>query len=221
MKKQVILIGGFHKTRYLALSLLKKGYKVTAVNNHYPDCEKLAEMKALTVIHGDGTRPYVLEEALTGGMDIAIALTQKDEENLVICELCKKKFGVGRTVALVNDPKKTEFFYQMGVDSVVCAITVVAEIIEQQAFMDAIAERIPIGEGRGSITEIHITNTSPAAGKRLWEISLPGEVIIGCILRGEKIVIPRGDTRILLGDTVLMISASGEEENAIRDLRGR
>ena len=147
MKGNVLLVGGRSKAKALAQSLLKKGYRVTVINKDLPDCEKLAENEKLTVIHGDGTKPYVLEDAGAGNMEIAIALTPRDEDNLVVCELCKKKFRVPKTLSLLSDPQKTDFFYKMGVDSVVCAISAVTSIIEQQAFMEEMAKAIPIGEG--------------------------------------------------------------------------
>lgn len=221
MKSKVLLIGGRSKAKSLALSLLRRGYEVTVVNKTRQDCVTLAEIKGITVINGDGTKPYILDEAGAEDCDIAIAMTPRDEDNLVASELCKKKFQVKKTVALVSDPKKTDFFRQMGVDSVVCAISTVTNIIEQQALIDEMANVIPIGEGRVQIVEVPIPGESPTAGKKLWEIALPKEVIIGCILRGDTTLIPRGDTRIMGGDTLLMISGSGQEVAAIRALTGR
>lgn len=221
MKKKALLIGGFHKARSLAESLIKKDYHVTAINSNYEICMILAEIDSLTVINGDGTKPFILEDADAQNADIAIALTQRDDDNLVICELCKKKFHVGKTVALVNDPKKTDFFYQMGIDSVVCAVNAITNIIEQQAFLDGIANLIPIGESRINIAEVPIPGTAPVVGKRLWEINLPKEVIIGCILRGESSMIPRGDTQILAGDMLILISSDNKEITAIKELTGR
>ncbi|WP_101911213.1 potassium channel family protein [Marasmitruncus massiliensis] len=221
MKKIVLLVGGRSKTKSLAMSLLKRGYQVTAINDTYEDCLKLAEIDKLTVINGDGTKPFVLEDASAGSADIAIALTSKDEDNLVICELCKKRFSVGKTVALVSDPKKTDFFYKMGIDSVVCAISAVTSIIEQQAFVEEMANIVPIGEGRVQIAEVPVYGNAPVVGKKLWEINLPKEVIIGCILRGDTTMIPRGDTRILAGDMLVLISGNGQEIAAIKELTGR
>lgn len=221
MKKRVLLIGSFNKARSLAGSLIKKGYHVTAINNNYQDCLILTEIDSLTVINGDGTKPFILDEANAQDADIAIALSQRDDDNLVICELCKKKFNVKKTVAIINDPKKSEFFYKMGIDSVVCSTSAITGIIEQQTFMDEIAISIPIGEGRISIAEVPITQTSPAVGKKLWEINLPKEVIVGCILRHEHNMIPRGDTRILAGDMLVLISSDKQETLAIKELTGR
>ena len=221
MKKTVLLIGGRSKAKSLAISLLNKGYRVTVINDTYEDCLKLAEIDKLTVINGDGTKPFVLEDASAADADIAIAMASKDEDNLVICELCKKRFHVKKTVALVSDPKKTDFFYKMGIDSVVCAITAITNIIEQQAFMDEITNLVPIGEGRVSIAEVPIPGMAPVVGKKLWEINLPKEVIIGCILRGDTTVVPRGDTRVLAGDMLILISSGKQELAAIKELTGR
>ncbi|MGC6176936.1 potassium channel family protein [Lacrimispora sp. 38-1] len=221
MKTKVLLVGGRSKAKSLAASLINKGYQVTVINDTFEDCVKLSEIDRLTVIHGDGTRPFVLEDANAGDADIAIAMTAKDEDNLVICELCKKKFQVKKTVALLTDPKKTDFFYKMGIDSVVCAITAITGIIEQQAFVDKITTLIPIGEGRVNIAEVPIPDTSPAVGKKLWEIDLPKEVIVGCILRGDTTMVPRGDTRILSGDMLVLISSDKQEMAAIQELTGR
>ena len=221
MKKRALIIGGFHKARSLSVSLIKKDYHVTVINSDYQSCLVLAEIEALSVIHGDGTKPFVLDDANAQDADIAIALTQRDDDNLVICELCKKKFNVKKTVSLVSDPKKTEFFYQMGIDSVVCAVNAITNIIEQQAFLDGIASLIPIGEGRISIAEVPVPATAPVVGKKIWEIDLPKEVIIGCILRGEGSMIPRGDTCILAGDMLVLISSDRQELTAIKELTGR
>ncbi|MDR1664523.1 MAG: TrkA family potassium uptake protein [Clostridiales bacterium] len=220
MKKRVFLIGGYKKTKSLAVSLLKKGYEVTAINGDMEKCVVLSEIDDLAVIHGDGSKPYVLEEANAYNADIAIALTESDADNLVICELCKKKFRVKKTVALITDSKKSEFFYRMGIDSVVCAITAIANIIEQQAFLDEIATLVPLGEGRVRIAQVPIPQSSPAVDKMLWEIKLPREVLVGCILRGEKSLVPRGETRVLAGDVLVLISSDEHEKAAVRELTG-
>lgn len=221
MKSRIFLIGGLSKARSLAVSLIKKGYRVTAINKDEADCHALAEIENLRVYIGDGTTPRVLEDADIYNADIAIALTDYDHDNLVICELCKKKFKVKKTVAIIGDPKKTEFFHSMGIDSVVCAITAVANIIEQETFMNEMATLVPIGEGRVSIAQVPITASAPVVDKKLMEINLPKEVIIGCVLRGEQSIVPRGDTRILVGDMLLLISSNHQQMNAIKVLTGR
>lgn len=224
MKKKntkVLLIGGRSKAKSMALALLKQGYQVTAINTNYDDCLKLAEIKGLNVIHGDGTKPYILDMADASSFDIAIALTSKDSHNLVACQLCKKQYGIKKTVSLVSVSNNTEFFYKMGIDSVVCAVSAVTNIITQQAFIDEMTNFIPVGNGRVQIIEVAITSESPVTGKKLWEISLPQQSIVGCILRGDITLIPRGDTRILAGDTLVVLTGNGQQVNTIKVLTGR
>ncbi len=220
-RSRVLLIGGRSKAKSLADSLLKQGFKVTVINDSLEECAKLAEIKNLNVYHGDATKPYVLDEAGAADCKIAIALTSKDENNLVACQMCKRNFGVPKTVSLVSDPQKTEFFHEMGVDSVVCAISTVTSIIQQQAFIDDMVNIIPVGFGRVQIVEVQIPSTSPISGKKLWEIPLPKEVVVGCVLRRDQAIIPRGDTRITAGDTLVIIAGNDQELAAIQVLTGR
>lgn len=221
MKKRVALIGGFTKARSLAASLLERGYGVTVINNTEAHCELLAEIPHLNVYFGDGTEPSALEDASIYDFDLAIALTRRDDDNLVACELCKKKFGVNKTVALIGDPSKTEFFYRMGIDSVVCEITSITSIIEQHAFLDEIATLVPIGDGRIKISQIPIPKDAPAVNKQLMDLTLPKNVLIGCIMRGDTGIIPRGNSVIRAGDVLVVISSDEHERAAARALAGR
>lgn len=214
----ILIVGGFHKASSLANSLLKKGYRVTVVNKEYEDCEKLAEISGLNVIYGDGSKKFILEDAGAGNCQVVVALTSSDEINLVVCEMCKKFFSVKKTVALLNDPAKTNFFYQMGIDRVVCALNMITNIMEEQAIMDEMTKMIPVDEGRIHIMEIPIRKNATAAGKKLWELNLPKEIIIGCILRGDQSLIPRGDTRITEGDVLLMITSDKSKLEQVKEL---
>ncbi len=220
-KCRVLLIGGRSKAKSLAISLLSQGYGVTAINRSYEQCQNLAKIEGLEVYNGDGTKPYVLDEAGAAQCQIAIALTSQDQDNLVACQMCKRNFGVKKTVSLVSDPEKTDFFRQMGVDSVVCAISAVTSIIQQQAFIDEMVNIVPVSLGKVQIVEVQIPGDAPISGKKLWEINLPREVVVSCILRRDQAIIPRGDTRINGGDTLVIIAGNGQELSAIHVLTGR
>ena len=215
-KKKILLVGSFSEVRSLANSLISKNFKVTIINNNYEECEKLAENDKLTVIYGDGSKKFILEEAKAGDHQIAIALTPSDETNLVICEMCKKYFDVKKTVCLLNDPSKTDFYYKMGIDRVVCALNMITNIMEEQALMDEMTRRISVDEGRIHVLEIPVPKDSKIAGRKLWELNLPKEVIIGCILRNDQSLIPRGDSRINEGDILLIITS---DEKKLREIK--
>jgi len=221
MKARVVIVGGFSHTKSLSSSLIKKGYRVTAINKDVNKCRALAEVDKLDVFYGDGTKPFVLEDAQVYGADMAIALTNADADNLVICELCKKKFNIKKTVAVVSDPKKTEFFYRMGIDAVVCAITAIAGIIEQQARIEEMEDFSQLEQGNIKLTHLSISGTATAADKKLREINVPKNAVVGCILRGEKSIIPSGNTKILAGDTLIIITTEEYESQTVKAFTGK
>ncbi len=219
-KTKILLIGGYRKTKTLGKSLLKKGYKVTVINNNYEHCLGLSEIDGLKVYNGDGTLPSILLDAGATNCQIAIALTGQDEDNLIACQLCKNRFGVKKTIALVGNPNKTEFFLKMGVDSAICAMERITSLIEQQATIDKLANSIELGDGRISITEIKIEEGYNVCDKMLKDVNLAKDIIVGCILRGARTIIPRGDTTVLKGDMLVLIAETGAEEKALRILTG-
>ncbi len=221
MKPRVILIDGYDETRYLAKSLIENGYKVTAINEDLAKCELLAGINKLQVFHGDGSKPFVLDDADVYDADIAVAMSPFDDANLVICELCKKKFNIKKTVAVVSDPKKTDFFRTMGVDSVVCAISAISNIIEQHILLSDIRTVMPIGEGRAEVVQVNVPENAKVAGKKLCDIDLPKETIIGCVLRGSRTIIPHGQTMLETGDNLILIVAGTHKETAIRKLTSK
>lgn len=221
MKKNVLLMGGKSKAKALALSLHKQGYGVHVVNDDFDLCHEIAKIKGVHVIWGDCTKPFILDEAQASECDFSISLTSKDEDALMASEICKKKFHVKKTVCLLSDPTKKEFFYKMGIDQVVCATQTITSIIEQQTFIDEMENVIPIDQGQVKMAEVRILQDSPIVDQKLWQIDLPKEAIVGCILRGNETIIPRGDTRIYVQDLLVVIFDSEKEKEVIQALTGR
>jgi len=218
MKSRVFIIGGDDEARVLANSLVRKGYSVTAINENRDVCLKLAENERIEVYQGDGSRPTILEEADIYDADIAIALTERDEDNLVISELCKKKYNVKRMVALILDPKKTDFFYRMGIDAVICAASMIASALEEQAFYDEVTTAITVGDRRINAIQVFISKTSSAVDKTVRQVGLPDDVIVGCIVRDGKNMIPHESLLIQPNDILLLLTANDAESTVIRRL---
>lgn len=206
MKTRALIIGGFHKARSLAYLLINRGIDVTVINNSRENCEILANTKNLNVIYGDGTKQYVLDEAEACNVDIAIAMSSRDDVNLIACELCKKLYHVKRVVSIVNDSRKSQLFYDMGVDSVVCATDTVATIIEQQLFLDKIAMSVPLSLGDVEVLELKVTKNALAVGKAIKDLNLPKNIIISYILRQDNGIIPNGNTIIEANDFLIIIA---------------
>ena len=149
----------------------------------------------------------MLKDASVESRDIVIAVTECDEKNLIISEICKDEFKVKRTIALLEDGEKSSFFYKMGVDRIISPLNMVTTIMEEEALKDEVTNRLSIGNGRMIISETPVHRGSELSGKKLWELNLPREIIIGCIMRGDENLVPRGDTTIRENDILLVLSS--------------
>ena len=220
MKKRIIIIGGRTQTRSLAEALLLKGHKVAVISPDETFCQRLAEIRGLTVIEGDGRLTNVLEDADINQYDIAVTMYDHDADNLVTCQLCKKVYGVKKTISLVSDIKRKPLFDEMGIDSVICATDMIAATLEQQTVSDQLSRIVPTTDGRIRISEIGVTTGSPVVGKSLAEIKLPSQTIIGCIIRDDEVIIPYGATVINTADNLLLITTAEKENEAVRAIKG-
>lgn len=222
MSRKIFIIGGKTQARSLAESLNMKKYDVTVINKDEKFCQRIAEVEGINVILGDGCRVDVLQDADTNQCDVAIAMNDHDADNLVVCEVCKKIFGVKKTVAVVSDSNRTSLFYQMGVDSVVCTTSAITSILEQQTIASKLNKVIPISEGRIRISEVLVEEGSSIVGRKLVDIGLPKiGATIGCIIRGNETLVPKGDTTIETNDMLLVLSSANSEDEAIRIITGK
>lgn len=126
----VIIVGG-GKVGYYLLKSLKNQNRITLIEKSRDLCERLAGELEATIICGDGTSLEVLSDSSVQNADAVIAVTGKDEENLIICQLAKMNFGVDNTIARVNNPKNSELFRQLGVDKTVCSTEVIVNWLEK------------------------------------------------------------------------------------------
>jgi len=173
------------------------------------------------IVYGDATKPYVLEDAEAAYAHMVIALTPKDPDNLVICQIAEKMFKVKKTFAIVNDPKNIEVFKKLGVDTVISTANIISSLIEQKISVDDITNLIPIEEGKVAIMEIEISSENGIVGKTLAEIDIPHDSVVGCIIRKETAVIPRGNTRIYENDKLIILSLPKVQSEVLRAIRGR
>lgn len=217
----IIIVGGGKKVHFLTKSFVSKGYEVTIINNDEEYCKRLARMHSANVVYGDGTKPYILEDAGVAYANMVIALTPKDPDNLVICQIAEKIYEVRKTFAIVNDPKNIDIFKKLGVDTVISTSNIISSLIEQKVSVDDINNLVPIEEGKLAIMEIEINNTNVNIDKNLSEIKLPKESIVGCIIRDNAALIPRGDTSIKENDKLIILSLPKVQSDVLKIIMGK
>ncbi len=215
-----VIVGGGKLVYFLCRSFLAKGYQVTIVNRSAAECTWLARQLKATIVLGDGSDPRILQEAGAVTADAVLAATPNDEDNLVICQLASLRFGVPRTLALVNDPDNEATFQKLGVTSAFSTTHLVSSLIEQRAGFEEITAMTSVAEGKVNVTEVLVKPTSPVVGRALAEIQLPDNSLIGCVLRNSEAIVPRGSTTLKPLDRLVVITLPENHGQVLRALTG-
>ena len=128
----IIIVGGGKVGYYIAKTLLEEGKEVMVIEEKPDKCIRLSEELGVNVIEGDGSYVHFLDQAGAERADVLIAVTGEDEDNLIICQVAKLKFGVKRTIARLNNPKNGKIFHKLGIDATVSSTELILSKIEQE-----------------------------------------------------------------------------------------
>jgi trk system potassium uptake protein TrkA len=220
LKMKIVIVGNGAKVNFLADSLLKKGHQLVVINNDLDECEKLSQTKDVMVIHGEGSKKFILEDAGVFGFDLMIAVKSNDPDNLVICLLAKKILGIKRAFATVSNPRNVEVFKKLGINTAVSATFELSSIIEQMAFADQIIHYMPLEEEKLQLLEVIVEKNCKACGSQIMDLGLPLDSIIGCIVRGNNTIVPNGRTEIHEGDKLMIFTNKASHEATLAALTG-
>jgi len=220
---KIIVVGGGKVGYYLLKTLLGKGYQVSLIEKDGNICLRTAEEFDCMVINGDGTNIYDLADAGTDTADVVAAVTGSDEENLVVCQMAKRRFGVPRTIARINNPKNESVFRELGVDIAISSTSIIARYIEQEVSKSAIKTLLSFGRGDAVIVEADLQEDSPAVDKTIQQTAqlLPDDSLIVSVIRGDKLIVPHGNTVLDAGDAVIALTTEEQQEKLRRVLIGR
>jgi trk system potassium uptake protein len=217
-----ILIVGAGKVGYfLAKRLMANKHTVSIVDKNKSICEKIAKETGALVINGDGCEPKILEEAGITRADVLAAVTGDDEDNLILCQLAKERFNVGRTVGRVNNPDNEYTFSQLGVDVPVDATRIISQIIEEEVSFSDLVTLMSFKRGKLAIVRVDLPEDSPVINKEVKDILLPEDSVLVSILRGDDVIVPKGNTTLLSGDDVVALTAIGNEPQLLSLLVGK
>lgn len=217
---RVIIVGGGKPLYHLSRKFLEKGHQVIIINRNLDECHEIARQLKVTVIHGEASDPAILDQADSHRADALLSITRKDQDNLAVCQLAKTMFEIPRTIALVNDPDNETVFEQLGVTAF-STTEYIASMLEQRTGLDEITNLLPVGGGKVNITEVKLSDDSPAVGKALSEIPLPKESIVAIILREEQALVPSGDTVLQAEDQVVLISLPENHGKVLKAISGK
>jgi trk system potassium uptake protein TrkA len=207
----IIVAGGGKVGYYITKTLVNEGYEVLLIEKNPHKVEIFQERFGAVVIAGDAAEAGTLAAAGAARADVVIAVTGEDEDNLVICQMAKRKFQVGRTIARVNNPKNEQLFRMLGIDVTVSQTNYILNLIEQSIPDRSFIHLTSLRHADVSIIDAKITADSDVANREIRELDLPDNCVIAAISRGSDILVPDGDTTILPGDDVIAITNRDQE----------
>ncbi|MCI8441613.1 MAG: TrkA family potassium uptake protein [Provencibacterium sp.] len=210
----IIIVGGGKVGFHLAQTLLSHGHEPRVVEINRTRCAELSNLLDLPVTCGDGSLIDVLESAGTLYADALVSVTGKDEDNLIVCQLAKKRFQVGRTLARVNNPKNAGVMKQLGVDIPISVTDNIANLLEREIDASSFRLLVSLNRGEASLSELSIPDDYRLSGITLGELQLPVDSIIVSITREEQLLVPRGNTQVLSGDRLVVLA----KNNAMRSI---
>jgi trk system potassium uptake protein TrkA len=150
--------------------------------------------------------------------DVVASVTGDDEDNLVISLLAKQEFAVPRVVARVNNPKNEWMFNEnWGVDVAVSTPHLLTALVEEAVSVGSLVRLLSFEGGRASLIEVTLASESPAADREIVELGFPRDSTVVAVLRNDRVIVPRGDTRLQAGDEVLVL-VTAESIDDVRKL---
>jgi trk system potassium uptake protein TrkA len=218
----VLVAGGGKVGANVARTLIRMGHEVTLIEQRSSRYGQLEEEFEHQVQHGDATELYVLERAgIARPPDIVLALTGDDEDNMVICQLAKERYGVEKVIARVNDPRNQAHFDLLGISPTICATSSIMALVEHEVPEHELIHLLELRKENLEIVEVQIDRDSPSAGKRVEGLRLPEGARLISVMRAGRAEIAVGSTTLEAGDQVLAILEPGKEDELRRVLLRR
>ncbi len=211
---QIIVVGlgglGYYLTKVLRQNT---NHKIKLIECDHLNSIVAANKLDMPVIFGDGSKISILKQAKADRCDILIALTGKDEDNFLCCQLAKKIFNVKTTIAKVNNPKNAKIMQKLAVDIIVSSAGMISKIVEQQLNVISHHFMTHFTSGNMTIIEFQVRNLSSIQNKKIKEVKWPEKTLVISIIRNSESIIPTGNTTIFVNDKLIISTEIKQHKN--------
>lgn len=207
--RSVAIVGGGRISLQVAEMLqdyAKFGIHATLIEEDERRCHEVAEaLGNVLVIHGNGTDLGLLKQEGIGSMDAFIAATRNDEVN-ILAGVLGKHLGVKKSIVKVSRPDYGPVVEALGIDAAIHPRLLTANTILKLVRKGNVVSTAILKEGKAEVIEFKAIPQSPIVNRRLEDVSFPRGTIVGAIVRGNRIIIPRGQDAILPGDRAIVFT---------------
>jgi trk system potassium uptake protein len=210
---QILVLGAGKVGWNLTRELIEKGHEVTVIESdrdRYLTVEQELEHR---IQYGDASELWVLERAGIQRADMVIAVTGDDEDNILICQVAKEKYGVERIIARVNNPRNRGHFELLGITPLVSATDLILRLIEHEVPEYGLVHLLDLPEQQLEIIEMLLPPGSRAAGRRVGDLEMPEGSLLISVLREGRGFVPGPATVLEAGDEILAVLDPSVEED--------
>jgi trk system potassium uptake protein TrkA len=215
----VAIAGAGNVGRFLAEDLAQNGHVVELLDSNTDLVASLPPVEGIRYITADACEVSSLQAAHFDEMDVVVAVTGDDEDNLVISLLAKQEFAVPRVIARVNHPKNHWLFNEMwGVDVALSTPQLLAGLVEEAVSVGMLVRLLQFDRGHTRLMEVTLDAGSPVLGSEFGSLVLPRGAAVVALMRDGHVVVPRSDTPLYEGDEVVLLVSVECGDNEIRTL---
>jgi len=222
--ESVMIVGGSRIAYYLSRSLIGAGVDVKIIEKDAKRCRELAELlPEATVIAGDGSEQSLLLEEGIEEVDALVTLTDMDEENIFL-SLYGSFIGIPKTVTKVSRMEYAGLLETMSIDSVISPRLLVATDVVRyvrsmsNAGVGGVLTLHELIEDKVEALEFFASKDTRYLGTPLLKMPLRKDVLVACILRRGRAIIPKGDDVIFEGDSVVVVAGAENPVSALNEL---
>jgi trk system potassium uptake protein TrkA len=215
-----VIAGGGEVGFHLAKALLESSHEVMLLESDRRRAQVIEAELGSIVLNAPADEGRYQLEAGCQRADAVIAVTGQDPVNLIICQLAKWQCNVPRVIARVNDPKNEIVFKALGIDETISSTRVIMNVIEQELPSGGFLPLMPLTGSHLELIEVEIAAGTPSAGRSIGTLGLPEGAAVGGIVRKGAVVHADDDTKLLVGDRIVVLSPTAAENGVRKALFG-
>lgn len=207
-QERIIIIGGGNVGLAVARALESRTDRVRAkiIERNRARAELAADGLTRTIVlNGDGMDMDLLTEASIDRADAVLTVTDDDRTN-ILAAVRAKQAGCPMAIALVNDPTLAPLMAPLDIDAYINPRATTVSSILRHIRHGKVRAIYSLGDAEAELIEAQVLSTSPMAGKLIRDIEFPSGVLVGGVMKGEKVMKPTGDLKIEAGDVVALFT---------------
>jgi trk system potassium uptake protein TrkA len=206
-RPEYIIIAGGGKVGYqLGRTFRRQSTEVLVLEKRPPRFQLLHDELGESVFFGDACEIRTMVRVGMERADLVVAVTGEDEDNLVICQVAKRLFGVPRVICRVNNPNNEDIFRLLGIDETISATRLLYRLIEQEATTAEVVPMSLLERGNLEVVEVRLAESSPASGRKVKKLTLPEGCLLTAIVHGSKSQVVTGETVLHANDRIVALT---------------